>query len=293
MIHGGGHIMLSRTAIRPYQTLHLLNEGFLPVSLDYRYCPEISIIEGAVRDVCDGLRWVRNELPALAKKEGFTINAEKIVSIGWSTGGHLAMMLASVASRAGIQPPVGVLAFYPPVDYRHQRFKEPLEMYGSTSMTIDEMYENLQPQPISVYHLPVVNQKLGWYHPDDARSQMVLSTAADANTLPFLLRGIQPGKQLQEMPSDEEIAQISPLAELEAGYYRVPTFVIHGDYDELAPSECSEQFVALCREKGIKCGLRIVKGAKHDNHDLWLKPGSREFDLDVKPGYDFLMELMK
>ena len=95
------------------------------------------------------------------------------------------------------------------------------------------------------------------------------------------------------MPSQEEIDRISPLHELEVGQYKTPTFLIHGDEDRLAPLESSEQFISLCKKRGIKAGLHVVEGAIHNSHDLWLKFGSEAWQEGVQPGYDFLLDLLK
>jgi acetyl esterase/lipase len=118
MIHGGGHIMLSRKDIRQQQTQYLLDNGFLPISIDYRLCPEINIVDGPMTDVCDALSWVRNELPLLRLKcPGLRADGEKVVVVGWSTGGLLAMTLAWTAAQQNIKPPEAILAFYCPTDY--------------------------------------------------------------------------------------------------------------------------------------------------------------------------------
>ena len=118
MIHGGGHIMLSRKDIRQKQTKLLLDHGLLPVSIDYRLCPEVNLIEGPMTDVCDALRWARFQLPAMELScPGLRIDGEKVVVVGWSTGGHLAMTLAWTALQQNIRPPEAILAFYCPTDY--------------------------------------------------------------------------------------------------------------------------------------------------------------------------------
>lgn len=55
MIHGGGHIMLSSKDIRPQQLQMLHDAGFLPISIDYRLCPEVTLPAGPMKDVCDAL----------------------------------------------------------------------------------------------------------------------------------------------------------------------------------------------------------------------------------------------
>jgi acetyl esterase/lipase len=117
MIHGGGHMTLSRRAIRPAQTQHLLANGFLPVSIDYRLCPEVNLIDGPISDVLDAYRWARADLPRVASQFGCAVDAAKVVVVGWSTGGHLAMSIGWTAEEAGVPPPTAVLSFYAPYDF--------------------------------------------------------------------------------------------------------------------------------------------------------------------------------
>ena len=118
MIHGGGHVMLSRKDIRPKQTQYLLDHGLLPVSIDYRLCPELKLLDGPMTDVCDALRWIRHQLPSIDLNcSGLQIDGEKVVVVGWSTGGHLAMTLAWTAEQQGLKPPEAILTFYCPTDY--------------------------------------------------------------------------------------------------------------------------------------------------------------------------------
>ncbi|EOD43923.1 putative polyketide synthase protein [Neofusicoccum parvum UCRNP2] len=53
LLHGGGHMTLSRKAIRPAQVSFLLANHVIPVSFDYRLCPEINLIDGPITDVRD------------------------------------------------------------------------------------------------------------------------------------------------------------------------------------------------------------------------------------------------
>ena len=126
MIHGGGHVMLSRKEVRSKQTQLLLENGRLPVSIDYRLCPEVNINDGPMTDVCDALEWVRNALPQLdLKYPGLNITGEKVIVVGWSTGGTLAMSLAWSSVQRGIKPPDAILAFYCPTDYHAECMRTP------------------------------------------------------------------------------------------------------------------------------------------------------------------------
>jgi acetyl esterase/lipase len=108
---------LSRKAIRPAQTQHLLANGFLPVSIDYRLCPELNLIDGPIADVCDAYRWVRTSLPRVAAQHGIAVESAKVVVVGWSTGGHLAMSLGWTTKDAGVPPPAAILSFYAPYNF--------------------------------------------------------------------------------------------------------------------------------------------------------------------------------
>jgi acetyl esterase/lipase len=120
MLHGGGYVTLSRKAVRSHQTQDLLDNGILPVSLDYRLCPEITVVEGPLEDMRDALIWAREHLPALAEQRGVLVNAEKLCVIGWFTGGHLAMTSAWISYKSGIAPPKAILSFYAPTDFESE-----------------------------------------------------------------------------------------------------------------------------------------------------------------------------
>lgn len=117
MIHGGGFMMLSRKAVRPAQTKHLLSAGFLPVSIDYRLCPEVNLLDGPMTDARDAYWWAQTRLPSLLAKQGIAVDGSRVVVVGWSTGGHLALSLGWTTRDAGMPPPARILSFYAPVDF--------------------------------------------------------------------------------------------------------------------------------------------------------------------------------
>ena len=108
---------LSRRAIRPFQTQHLLDNMFLPVSIDYRLCPEVNLIDGPIADVFDAYMWAKNKLPDISAQWGIVVDPTKVVVIGWSTGGQLATTLGWTSSAFAVSPPAAVLSFYAPYDF--------------------------------------------------------------------------------------------------------------------------------------------------------------------------------
>lgn len=118
MVHGGGHILLSRKDIRPKQTEDLLRRGFLPVSVDYRLAPEVDFQSGAMTDLRDAVQWVRYQLPYIGlSRSDIQIDSERLVVVGWSTGGTIAMTSAWTTVNAGLPPPSAIFALYCPTDY--------------------------------------------------------------------------------------------------------------------------------------------------------------------------------
>ena len=82
------------------------------------------------------------------------------------------------------------------------------------------------------------------------------------------------------------------MAQLKTGKYKVPTFVIHADRDEIAPFKDSEALVKELKGRGVETGLAVVKGKGHI-HDLALKPGDELWQDEVGVGYDFLLEAVR
>lgn len=114
---------LSKKAVRPAQTSFLLANGILPISFDYRLCPEINLIDGPMSDICDAYAWAQSSSSEglrgflASKKSKVQVDPTKIVVIGWSTGGHLAMSTAWTTKDAGLPPPRAILSFYSPTDF--------------------------------------------------------------------------------------------------------------------------------------------------------------------------------
>ncbi|KAF2464017.1 BcPKS16, polyketide synthase [Lindgomyces ingoldianus] len=302
MLHGGGHMTLSKRAIRPAQTAHLLSNGVLPISLDYRLCPEINVIDGAMADVRDGFVWARCMLPSIVASRGIMLDTERIVVIGWSTGGHLAMSTAWTVGEAGGTPPKAVLSFYAPTDFlskdvfpRRSTARIPHRMSRDQILQID-----VSGTPITNYDMQgVEDPELGWVKWGDARSELLLSLFRESREygLSLMLNG-EPGTRktvqelLSEPPTWEKQASMCPTAQLRAGEYKVPTFIIHGEADDIALFESASELHQEMKRQGIKSGFVAVKNGSHI-HDLRLKPGMAKWEEQVAPGYQFLFDSLK
>ena len=303
MIHGGGHIMLSRRDIRPKQTQLLLDNGLLPISVDYRLCPEITLTRGAIPDVCTALHWARTSLPSISlQRSDISPNGDKVVVIGWSTGGMLAMSLAWTAPQRGLQPPDAILAFYCPSDYEDAFWQQPNFPERTASMVPEsyDILEGVQEHAITAYNVPTGKAVGGWMSTADPRSRIALHMNWKGQALPVLLHGLPPRSSLSAderldrkwlslpLPDQAAVASVSPYAHILAGDYLTPTYLIHGTRDDLIPWQHSDRIRDALLERGVPSGTTIVGGAIH-LFDLYRDPDGANWRA-VCEGYNFLLE---
>jgi acetyl esterase/lipase len=301
MIHGGGHVMLSRKDIRPKQTQALLEAGFLPVSVDYRLCPEETLLDGPMYDVCDALNWARTTLPKMAlKRHDIRINGDKVVAVGWSTGGHLAMTLAWTSPARGLKPPEAILSFYCPTDYEDEFWTLPNIPRGAENAAAEvgyDIWEGVSDKAITAYNVPAKTLALGgWMAPSDARSRIALHMNWKGQTLPVLVNGLNRAlhdkgdRGFPELPkpSLEQIVPISPLAQIRRQKYATPTFLVHGTLDDLIPWQQSQRTCEALVENGVDAESRIIDGAVH-LFDIYRGfEDNSEAARAVSDGYSFL-----
>ena len=298
MIHGGGHVMLSRKDVRPKQTQLLLDAGFVAVSVDYRLCPETTLLEGPMTDVRDALNWVRNTLPYISRnRSDVCITGDRVVVVGWSTGGTLALSLGWSAPSAGLQPPSAILAFYCPTDYEDDCWTRENKPFGDATVDAQSynLYDGVSDAPITAYNPPAASRAAGgWMAKNDARSRIVLHMNWYGQTLPVLINGMK-GKQTAQngplrlpQPSNAQIQAISPLAQIRNGTYRTPTFIVHPTNDDLIPWQQAQRTADELQRQGVEGELRIVNDAIH-LFDLYPRfDANKEATAAVADGYKFL-----
>ncbi|KAF6806725.1 Iterative polyketide synthase CazM 3 [Colletotrichum sojae] len=286
MIHGGSHIIFSRKDIRPPQTRIMLDMGLLPVSLDHRLCPETRLVEGPMVDVCDALEWARTELPAIDLiNPNIRPDPDNIVVVGWSSGGQLALSTGWMAPERGLKPPNAVLAFYCPTDYEDKWWRHPIQPIGAEDCgEVYDVLEAVQDEPITNYGA------IGAWEPlsdprirSDPRARIVLHINWKAQTLPVVIGGLPSKAQASSncacvtdwnslpQPSVEEIQRCSPLAQVRAGNYATPTFLVHGTADDLIPWQQSARTMEEMKARNIEARLVLVPNGPHvcdASHDV-------------------------
>ncbi len=120
LVHGGGWEAGSKvTYLAPLLKL-LANSGFAWFSVDYRLTPEVVVGE-QIEDIRRAVRWVRSHAPE------YRVDPRRIVLLGESAGGHLAMQvgLDACEGQPGHPDPVerescrvtGIVSFYGVYDF--------------------------------------------------------------------------------------------------------------------------------------------------------------------------------
>ncbi|KAK7754813.1 Type I Iterative PKS [Diatrype stigma] len=299
----GMKLPIGKKDIRPAQTNLLLEKGFLPVSLDHRLCPEVSLSDGPMVDICDALHWARHTLPEIASRRlghQARVDGERVVVVGWSSGGQLAMSLGWTAPQRGLRPPEAILAFYCPTDYDDEWWRYPIQPVGAADRGEEyDVLEAVRDEPITNYG------EVGAWEPlsdlrihTDPRCRIVLHINWKAQTLPVILGGLPSRRKAAQQhpevedwnalpqPGPDKIAAVSPLAQIRRGNYRTPTFLIHGTADDLIPWQQSRRTYEAMVESNVPAHLALVEGGPHIC-DRSSEPDSEGWKATVR-GYEFI-----
>lgn len=301
--------MLSRNDIRPEQTDMLLRNGFVAISVDYRLCPEVTLLDGPMTDVVDALAWIRTVLPRITlSRQDVVVDVDKVVTIGWSTGGHLAMTLAWTSLQKNIQPPAAILAFYCPTDYEDPFWTTPNVPAGAddassseNSIREDPDHDNtwtdaLFPAPATSYSIPSRKRALGgWLAPSDARSRLAVHMNVHGRALNVLLGPRREEafktswrKTMPTSPAAADVVAASPLAQIQRGSYATPTFLVHPRQDDLIPWQQAERTWRALQAEGVDAELRILEHVPH-LFDIYPQHRADEAAQQaVTDGYEFL-----
>src|SRR5260370_36954220 len=94
-MHGGGWVQGSKETSAFYM-LPFLEKGWTVVNVEYRLA-RVSLAPAAVEDCRCALRWV------LQHAKDYKIDPSRIVTMGNSAGGHLALTTGMVPPSAGLE----------------------------------------------------------------------------------------------------------------------------------------------------------------------------------------------
>jgi len=130
VIHGGAWRAGNKSDVRPIMP-DFVRHGYVAISPQYRFCPK-ETFPAQVHDVKAAVRWIK----ANAKK--YRIDPDRIGAIGFSAGGHLALMLGVTSPSDGLEgesSPAGA----------DSRVKAVVNYFGPTDLAAKDLPEVSKP----------------------------------------------------------------------------------------------------------------------------------------------------
>ena len=274
----------------------------------------VNLIAAPITDLCYALEWARNTLPRLSlQRADIVADGRKVVVIGWSTGGMLAMSLGWTAPARGLKSTEAILAFYCPTDYESEWWKAPHLPWRTSQADAErhhDLWEAVRLVPITGFNIASARAPGEWMSTLDARARIPLHTDWTAQTLPILLGALTSEKKAEReqisrrkpslrqnphsshsplaQPSAAEVKAISPLAQIRARKYRTPTYLIHGSEDDFIHwTETRRTYKELVKQ-GVPAGILIVGGGGHMFEMLGVPKDDERVWQSVLDGYEFL-----
>ncbi|CEG26924.1 alpha/beta hydrolase [Bacillus sp. B-jedd] len=230
-IHGGGFIWGSREDINEELLKLFLDNGFAVFSIDYRLAPE-SMLASILEDVEDALAWLRTE-----GVEKYAIDPERIVVVGGSAGGFLALNTGLFQHK-----PRAIVSFYGYGDISAKWANEPSAFYRKKELIPRELALGLRSKEI-ISEGPIEGRYLYYLY---ARQQGVW---------------VQEVTGLNPVHNNEEILKLSPIHQV--GPEFPPTLFLHGTKDTDVPYEQSVYMRAALVKKGVSAKLITIPNGEH------------------------------
>jgi acetyl esterase/lipase len=102
VIHGGAFMLGHAGMNNKDQITDCLQRGWIVLAIEHRLCPGVNILEGPMTDVRDLLAWVQNGglkegLEGEESQRAAEADAERVMVMGTSSGGHLALCTVCIA----------------------------------------------------------------------------------------------------------------------------------------------------------------------------------------------------
>ncbi|KAK6835465.1 hypothetical protein RU639_001737 [Aspergillus parasiticus] len=261
--HAGGFVKWSKDVVPKSEISALTELGFVVLVPNYRLCPQISVFNGPIADSRDCLVWAANELPGLLQNESVEVDPNRIVAMGHSAGGTLALLMGSAPEV----PVKAVLDFYGLKYFSDPTWRLPIpEFEQSPSWPqeyIDKIYEGRQvsasPRFLGDGTLP----------PRDA----------------WFATHMKQGTLLDELVKNEDKSSIDGTVRFSTSFPQ--TMFIHGTADKVTHHRFSERAYEELKRLGVVTDLLLADGEDHV-FDLTLEEDDMNFVKYVLPGLKFL-----
>jgi acetyl esterase/lipase len=130
VIHGGAWRQGNKADVRPILP-QFAQRGFVAISPQYRFCPQ-DAFPAQVHDVKAAVRWLK------VNSKKYKIDPDRIGAIGFSAGGHLALMLGLTSPADGLEGDVSAGA-------PDSRIKAVVNYFGPTDLAAADIPDICKP----------------------------------------------------------------------------------------------------------------------------------------------------
>jgi acetyl esterase/lipase len=138
VIHGGAWRAGNKADVRPIMP-EFVRHGYVAISPQYRFCPK-ETFPAQVHDVKAAVRWIK------ANAKQYRIDPDRIGAIGFSAGGHLALMLGLTAAGDGLEGETGANSdSKPPATTGDTRVKAVVNFFGPTDLAAKDIPDISKP----------------------------------------------------------------------------------------------------------------------------------------------------
>ncbi|KAL2795250.1 Alpha/Beta hydrolase protein [Aspergillus keveii] len=265
--HGGNLVLGHKDMLSNDYIQQLLDLGFgAVVSPNYRLAPTISAAEGPVQDAKDSYLWTQTQLPGLlAGDANVHLDGSRIVTLGHSAGGTLALLMASLP-----QKPLAILDIFGLKYFNDEFYSKPnpafLKLPASDQALVDRIYQDVPapsagPPPMGPKGPDLNNHRVAW-----------------------LFAAFKKGTWLSSIVPDGNYSRIDPAVLFGPSF--PPTYFLHGTADTLVDVKFSQRAFEDLKSNGVDTKLVIEEGGPH-GFDAGSKPGEHKYEL-VTEGFRFL-----
>ncbi|OBT59948.1 hypothetical protein VE03_10333 [Pseudogymnoascus sp. 23342-1-I1] len=289
-IPGGGWVSVNRADYSRPLFHELLSYNFVICYMDYRLSPETPFAE-VKKDVMAVETWVRDVLPSEMKKKAREVDGNKVVVLGGSAGGHLALLTPNLWKY----PPSAIVSISAPTDMHNIPFLNrgrlstarcPIPNCTPVFLASATDYEN----PPSGFE--ILQNAEDYERP---RRYLGLRIFREGIVSEVLLRGLvkdEDGKlRLPEKGSvtEQEIDDISPYHICTKNY--PPTCLVMGTEDEVFDLSHMLDFGKKLKCYDIQCEMIKAEGQGHA-FDIWAEIDGEVHVKILRPALKWISQVV-
>lgn len=205
--------------------LKLVEKNYAVISIDYTLVSETVHFPLPIEDTKDAVRWVRKNA------QQFNFDPDNIGFFGASSGAHLSLLAAYTPENEYVGSPE-LSAYSSKVNYV-------VDNFGPTDLN-KLLHTRLGKVPVAIVGLffkPIV----------EIREKLV-----------YGISGYNINKEKRD--AIDYLETVSPINNTENG---IPTFILHGNKDKVAPLKHSKKLVRKLKKQNIEASLVIVENGVH------------------------------